>query len=336
MKTSIISHLGFSALFAAAVAARADDSKETPPPKPDGPPVRIVIKSDRDGDRVERAPVTFLGVETNPAGPALAAQLGLPADTGLVVVHVAEDSPAAAGLKRHDVLTKLNDQVLVDTRQLSVLIRSHKEGDEVTLTYYRGGKEQTVKVKLGRREMPKLLGLGEAGPGNEFSFGYFNNDNLQDLAHLRELPGPAREDVDNALRMIGREHGNWFKSPRVHVFSHGGGKGSTILNLADGNFVFSDEHGSVEVNAANGKRELTVKDAKGAVTFKGPINNDEDHQKLPPEVVARLDKIEKMDVGYEPGQDFEFDATAVPPPAKSKISAPSAAPHAAPVPSHPY
>jgi hypothetical protein len=147
---------------------------------------------------------------------------------------------------------------------------------------------------------------------------------MPDLAELRELPGMAREDVDNVMRMIGREHGSWFATPQVHVFSHPGEKGSTIFNLADGNFTFSDETGSVEVTAGNGKRELTVKNAKGDVTFKGAINNAEDHQKLPPEVVARLEKIEHLDVSSEPGEDFEQDATAVSPPEKTKISLPPA------------
>ncbi len=55
--------------------------------------------------------------------------------------NVVPDSPAAATLKKNDVLTKLDDQLLIEQRQLSVLIRNHKDGDEVTLTYIRGGKE---------------------------------------------------------------------------------------------------------------------------------------------------------------------------------------------------
>ncbi|MCP6645937.1 aminotransferase class III-fold pyridoxal phosphate-dependent enzyme, partial [Klebsiella pneumoniae] len=70
-------------------------------------------------------------------------------------------------------------------------------------------------------------------------------------------------------RLIGRERGNWFASPRVHVFRRGAQDGSTILNLAEGNFVFSDAEGTVEVVATNGDRQLTVKDAAGKVLFQG-------------------------------------------------------------------
>src|SRR5262245_57613546 len=44
----------------------------------------------------------WIGVECRDASPKLRAQLGLKDDEGLVVMHVAEDSPAAkAGLKQH-------------------------------------------------------------------------------------------------------------------------------------------------------------------------------------------------------------------------------------------
>lgn len=326
MKTRILSLLVPTFVLAAALSARGDDKKDGPAQGADTPSRRVTDHIDKDDGRIEKSPVTFLGVETAPASPVLASQLGLAGDTGLVVLRVAGESPASAVLKQHDVLTKFDDQILVDSRQLSVLVRAHKEGDEVALTLVRAGKEQTLKVKLGKHDLPRVAGFGGFGPGGQDQFfRSFNNGDSPEEMPLGDLPGLAREDVDNVMRMIGREHGNWFAAPPMHVFNHGGGKGSTVLNLADGNFVFSDESGSVEVNASNGKRELTVKNPKGEVTFKGPINNGEDHKKLPPEVVARLDKIEKMDVGYEPGADFEQDATAIKPADKTKISAPPAA-----------
>jgi len=129
------------------------------------------------------------------------------------------------------------------------------------------------------------------------------------------------EDVHNVLRMIGRERHNWFGAPPVHFFGRKDHGGSTMLNLAEGNFVFSDDAGSVEVQAGEGKRELTVKNAKGETTFHGPINNPDDREKLPPEVMARLRKIEKSEFNDEPGADFEHHM-AVEPPDKIKIGQP--------------
>src|SRR5437762_2329720 len=60
----------------------------------DGPHFNVQI--DQDGPALEKEKVAFLGVETMPVDRTVAAQLGLPRDTGLVVRHVAEGSPAAS------------------------------------------------------------------------------------------------------------------------------------------------------------------------------------------------------------------------------------------------
>lgn len=108
----------------------------------------------RDWAEVERA--TFLGVEVSPVPPVLGAQLGLPNGTGLVVERLSPRSPAVDALKEHDVLTLLDNQILIDARQLMVLVRNRKEGEEVTLTYLRGGKPATARVKLTAQDMPKF------------------------------------------------------------------------------------------------------------------------------------------------------------------------------------
>src|SRR5258706_99275 len=84
-------------------------------------PRRVVIH--KDDDQLEKVKVTYLGVETAPMNRTLGAQLGLAKDVGLVVVNVMEKSPAADILKDDDVLTKFEDQILIDTHQLGVLVR---------------------------------------------------------------------------------------------------------------------------------------------------------------------------------------------------------------------
>jgi serine protease Do len=267
----------------------------------------------------EKEKVTFLGVETAPVSRTVAAQLGLEPEIGLVVTRVQKDSAATDVLKEHDILMKFEDQLLIDSRQFSVLIRSKKPGDQVTLTLRRGGKEQKVTVKLGEREVPKMFGIRglEFGP-DMHGFQFFNGDG-PGMARLRELPGIAREELGDVFRMLGDEKGNWFKSPRVHVLRRGN-QGSTILNLNEGNFVFSDDEGSVEVNAANGKRQLTVKDPSGKVTYQGSIASDEERKQLPPQVRERLNEIEGIDIDVRVGEDFKQEGAAIEKPNKAKIS----------------
>lgn len=288
---------------------------------------RVVIKVEKDGKLPDKESVTFLGVETGPVGRTLSSQLGLPRDVGLVVARVAEGSPAAAELQENDILTKFDDQILVDPRQLSVLIRSKKSGDQVALTVFRGGKESVVKVTLGQREVASAEGFHWMGGSPEGGMQFFNlspGASGPTLEKLRELPGMGRGDLDNVMRMISRERGNLLGGLNsLHVIRRGG-KGGTILDLPKGNFVYSDDDGIIELKSENDKRMLTVKDAKGAVTFNGPVNTDEERKKIPAEVMARLGKIE---LGFEIGEDFEQEGAAVEEAKpKQKINFPNAQP----------
>jgi len=274
---------------------------------------------------LEKETVAFLGVETMPVGRTVAVQLGLPRDTGLVVRRVSEGSPAAGLLQEHDILTKLDDQILIDMHQLSVLVRSRKAGEEVKLTFMRGGKETTAKAKLGEHEVPKLAGdmpmsgSINIGPGMDAFFQHGVGPGFPELA------GPEAGDV---MRVIGGDRMHWFAKPRVHVFKREGGKGSTILDLPGANFSYSDDQGSIEVNNNDGKRDITVKNPKGDVTFQGPLNTPEDHQKLPPEVMARLNAIGGADMDDDDG-GLEVETKMLPPGTKTRrVLPPPPAPEA--------
>ena len=113
----------------------------------------------------------FLGVEAmpiegGPAGDTLRAQLKLHEGVGLIVGEVVSRSPAAAaGLKVHDVLVKLDDQMLVDYHQLAVVVRTApEEGEEVTLTVMRDGKQESLKAKLEERDLPPLSAMNATEP----------------------------------------------------------------------------------------------------------------------------------------------------------------------------
>ncbi len=301
MKNPIIARI-IPVLLLATTAFAAPEAKK-----------EIVIRHvDRDGPgpEVEKEKVAYLGVETLPVDRTVAAQLGLPRDTGLVVRRVADGSPAASLLKEHDVLTKLDDQILIDMHQLSVLIRSRKAGDEVKLTVVRGGKETTIKAKLGEREVPVVAG--------DFGFGFGTGPgNMFFQQAMPGMPAMGGTEAGDVMRIIGGDRMHWFARPRVHVFKHAGDKGSTVLDLPSGNFVFSDDEGSVEVNSSDNKRELTVKNKKGDVTFQGPLNTPEDHAKLPPAVAERLKAIGGADLDDDDG-DLEIETKMLPPATKTQ------------------
>jgi len=335
MKTKLLSYLIPALLLATSAWADGEPKKEITirrrvegGPGAPGAPGTFNVKVDRDGpaEPREMEKVAYLGVETMPVDPTVAAQLSLARDTGLAIRRVADGSPAASLLQKHDILTKIDDQILIDMHQLSVLVRNHKAGDEVKLTLLRGGKETTVKAKLGEREVPKLA-MDEGQPFTH-AFGFATGGPGGDVFFKRAMPGlPGMEghEPGDVMRLIGGDRPNWFAQPRIHIIKRHGGKGAAILDLPNGNFVFSDNEGSVEVNASEGKRDLTVKNKKGDVTFQGPINTPEDHKKLPPEVMARLEAIGGAELG-DGDDDLEIETKVMEPATKTRRLLPPGAP----------
>jgi S1-C subfamily serine protease len=106
-----------------------------------------------------------IGVRTIPIGPELANQLGLPADSGLLIVDVVPGSAAdraglRAGTERAylgnypimiggDLLVAIEGQPVEDQQDLSHIMQNHRSGDTVTVTIYRGKKRMDIKVALG-------------------------------------------------------------------------------------------------------------------------------------------------------------------------------------------
>ena len=68
---------------------------------------------------------------------------------GVVVGSVQSSTPAdQAGLKKYDVITKIDDTDVSSGVELQSELYKHKVGDTVKITYYRQDKKNTVSVKL--------------------------------------------------------------------------------------------------------------------------------------------------------------------------------------------
>ncbi|GAA2491257.1 S1C family serine protease [Streptomyces gobitricini] len=69
---------------------------------------------------------------------------------GVAVVEVSPGGAAAdAGLRPGDIITKLDNQTITTMTSLLEALAAAKPGDEVTVTYKRGGRSATARVTLG-------------------------------------------------------------------------------------------------------------------------------------------------------------------------------------------
>ena len=110
-----------------------------------------------------------LGVRTLPIGPDLADQMGLAADSGLLIIQVVPGSAAdRAGLRGGterayigntpialggDLIVAINGQAVTDQQELSHMMQQHRAGDTVTVTIFRGKKKIDIRVVLGDKEI---------------------------------------------------------------------------------------------------------------------------------------------------------------------------------------
>ncbi|MGC2184708.1 MAG: trypsin-like peptidase domain-containing protein, partial [Terriglobales bacterium] len=106
-----------------------------------------------------------LGVRTIPITPELADQMGLAADSGLLIVQIVPGGAAdRAGLRGGnerayignvpitlggDLIVAIDGQQVQDQQDLSQVMNSHRAGDTVRVTIYRGKKKLDVSVTLG-------------------------------------------------------------------------------------------------------------------------------------------------------------------------------------------
>src|ERR1700722_3067761 len=105
-----------------------------------------------------------LDIVTLAIGPDQAEQIGLPADYGLLIERVlpggaAEKAGLHGGTQRAyqgnmpvmlggDLIVAIDGQEITNAQDLSAAMNSHKAGDEVTLTVFRGHKRLDAKGKL--------------------------------------------------------------------------------------------------------------------------------------------------------------------------------------------
>jgi membrane-associated protease RseP (regulator of RpoE activity) len=198
----------------------------------------------------------YLGVSTAPVPQVLQRHLNLPAGMGLVVQFVAPKSPAdEAGLQQDDILQKLDDQLLINAEQLAVLVRSYKPGDEIKLAIIRDGQKKTVTVKLAEHELEPL---------HPMPFEYWDMDRFQPRLQ------PPRTEVR--------------PNPPANQRQNWSGPSSTLRWLE------GDRNYTITITP-QGHQSVTVKDGNDQTLFEGPIDTQEQRDRLPTDV---KDKVEKM------------------------------------------
>ena len=92
----------------------------------------------------------YLGINSQPITPDIAAAYRLPVQWGAYVTLVGSGTPAArAGLQQGDIITRVGDIALDAEHSYTNALFAYKPGDQVTLEVVRDGKTLELQVTLG-------------------------------------------------------------------------------------------------------------------------------------------------------------------------------------------
>jgi len=127
-------------------------------------PINIAKRNIDDLINLGKVRRSWLGVYIQEVTPEIAEQFNLPKDAkGVLVGDVVKDSPAEkSGIKRGDIITKVNNKEVDSPGELQDKIRSIEIGEKANIEVVRDGKEISVVVRIG--EMPTV-----DEEGSEFS-----------------------------------------------------------------------------------------------------------------------------------------------------------------------
>jgi len=123
----------------------------------------------RSGGSVKRG---FLGITMNPTGitDKAKAYYKLPDNNGVIVADLDPKGPAAtAGVRKNDVIRKIDGILVKDNQELLAMIASRKPGETVRLDILRAGESLKLDVKLANRQSDSSGRQGDPAPDDDQS-----------------------------------------------------------------------------------------------------------------------------------------------------------------------
>ncbi|MCX7008989.1 MAG: PDZ domain-containing protein [Kiritimatiellaeota bacterium] len=222
--------------------------------------------------------IAYLGVATVPMEPVAAYQLNLPEGVGLAVVEVAEDGVVKGKLAEHDILQKLDDQILTSPEQLAVLVRSHKPGDSVKLTALRKGKEEVIKVTLGETDARKFA-QPMRGHGGSMAMPPMPGVDPGRMMQQWQRPWQNRDEEATPPQVQRRERG-----PRTETQTETHSS-SVISESRDGL--------SVTITDRDGQKTVRAEEDGKVIVNDKPINTEAQLKALPDKVRDRVAEMQK-------------------------------------------
>jgi len=145
----------------------------------------------------------YLGLVPQDVTPQIAKQFGLSEPGGALIGEVSTDTPASrAGLKRGDVILKVDGEPISSANDLRLRISQTAPGTNVKLGIARDGKPLDVNVTLGEYKDKQEESTGDAEGSEEALHGVHVQELTPDIAQQLNLSpgthGVVVSDIDPA------------------------------------------------------------------------------------------------------------------------------------------
>ena len=205
-----------------------------------------------------------LGLTLTRASAVLRQQLAIKRGAGLVVEGVAPGSRAArAGFAQHDVLVRLDDQLLLLPEQLDALLEAAEPDAPLGCTVLRGGHEVVIPIANGS-------------------------------------PVAARPERSTVANGGLRPTASSLAIVQQSMPKHGPIDATRLRRLADETLVRQDPDFQIRLTSGDETR-LVVSDTAGRVVFNDTIDTPEGRSRMPVSVRDRVIHMERMLEGRQPG-----------------------------------
>jgi membrane-associated protease RseP (regulator of RpoE activity) len=266
----------------------------------DDPPAaspQVEQQAQQDAQTSDLAQTAYLGISTAPIEPDTRRALGLPDGTALTIRNIAPGSPAdEAGLMPGDTLVRLNDQLLINDQQLTVLVRTFAPGDAVTLHILRDGEPIECAARLGGRALPNPRSIAQ--PPMQLQF-----QPMPRLGDLEALIGPfgdpgfdpfapnmdMRDMFDQMQRRMFEQRDEMQRMMDQMRERFGEAQGQGVRSSVS----LSDSTHTLQLQSNGDSRHLTVTERGGEVLFDGPVPEDGRIEGLPADVQKKVDDLLK-------------------------------------------
>lgn len=155
---------------------------------------------------------SFLGVQTVDLTPELREHFGAPAEAGVLVARIVEESPASeGGVQVGDIISAVDGEPITSPSELARSVGHREPGDVIQLEVWRQGQLQPLQATLAERKGPWVDIRQFRTPEGHVATWNFSDSDVEGVIELET------ETLNQAIEKLNEEMDSPEWHTRVHI-----------------------------------------------------------------------------------------------------------------------